>query len=143
MWVCIQSLHEPERFVADPIADMRNDGCHLTQPIDRVSKGADAGGPASGVTGQYVERGGEGRRRWQRIVVIPSDLHCGGLVAARSPRHQERRPRNGVAAQILFLGALCLLVASVGIALLGLLVGRRKDPPSPTPSPYPAVPQFL
>jgi hypothetical protein len=41
------------------------------------------------------------------------------------------------------LGALCLLVASVGIALLGLLVGRRKDPPSPSPSTYPAIPQFL
>jgi hypothetical protein len=39
------------------------------------------------------------------------------------------------------LGALCLLVASVGIALLGLLVGRRKDPPSPSPSTYPALPQ--
>ena len=43
------------------------------------------------------------------------------------------------------LGALCLLVASVGIILLGLLVGRRKDPPTPSPSPatYPAIPQFL
>jgi hypothetical protein len=41
------------------------------------------------------------------------------------------------------LGAVCLLVASAGIALLGLLVGRRKDPPSPAPSTYPAVPQFL